>query len=309
MKECLIDGCEREAKYKYKDGMICKKHYGRLRNGTQIDRPDNYKNTTCEADGCENKATRKGLCSKHYERLLTHGDPNYVSKIRKPGEIVECSVDGCTLNVKAKGLCNTHYRRFLVNGDPLIKRPNSVKKKKRSACLQCGGEIPIDFGLTNLCSYRCESRWKNKQADVRECIVCGKSFEWSHSAKVCSDECKEKHKSSQRKKWNEEQRATNPEYQRLRAAAQRRRRALKMKTQVENFNDKDIYERDGWVCGICGKKIDKRLKYPNKMSVSIDHIIPLSIGGTHEARNVQAAHLDCNRRKGNRATNEQLRMV
>jgi 5-methylcytosine-specific restriction endonuclease McrA len=36
------------------------------------------------------------------------------------------------------------------------------------------------------------------------------------------------------------------------------------------------------------------------MSASVDHIIPLVLGGEHSMANVQAAHLVCNLRKGDR---------
>jgi hypothetical protein len=61
----------------------------------------------------------------------------------------------------------------------------------------------------------------------------------------------------------------------------------------------DIYERDNYICGICGYPIDKMLKWPDMMSISIDHIIPLSAKGSpgHIMSNVQAAHFICNSNK------------
>lgn len=73
-----------------------------------------------------------------------------------------------------------------------------------------------------------------------------------------------------------------------------RRRAIERGTRVENISLIEIYKRDNWICQICHKKIDKELKYPDPMSKSIDHIIPLSCGGTHTIDNLQQAHLCCN---------------
>lgn len=58
----------------------------------------------------------------------------------------------------------------------------------------------------------------------------------------------------------------------------------------------EIYERDGWVCQLCHKKVNNRLKHPNPFSPSLDHIIPLSKGGPHSRANVHLAHLRCNLR-------------
>lgn len=54
------------------------------------------------------------------------------------------------------------------------------------------------------------------------------------------------------------------------------------------------------LCGICGEGIDRAMKFPNPLSPSVDHIIPLSKGGGHVADNLQWAHFGCNASKSNR---------
>lgn len=66
-----------------------------------------------------------------------------------------------------------------------------------------------------------------------------------------------------------------------------------------NFSRTEIFERDKWVCGICGNPIDNSLRNREPMSASIDHIWPISLGGPHVWANVQAAHLRCNTSKNN----------
>ncbi len=52
------------------------------------------------------------------------------------------------------------------------------------------------------------------------------------------------------------------------------------------------------VCGICGKPVDKSLKYPDPMSPTVDHIIPVAKNGDPVAlENLQIAHRYCNRMK------------
>jgi 5-methylcytosine-specific restriction endonuclease McrA len=62
----------------------------------------------------------------------------------------------------------------------------------------------------------------------------------------------------------------------------------------EDIDPTAVFERDGWICGICGKKVNPRLKYPDPRSASLDHIVPLNKGGDHVWSNVQLAHFGCN---------------
>lgn len=87
-----------------------------------------------------------------------------------------------------------------------------------------------------------------------------------------------------------------------------RQRARRAGVAYEPVNVKRVYERDGWMCGICGGKIAKDKKAPHPRSPSIDHIIPLSLGGPHTYDNVQAAHFGCNSMKGNSSGCAQLRV-
>ena len=55
------------------------------------------------------------------------------------------------------------------------------------------------------------------------------------------------------------------------------------------------------VCAICGQPVDKRLKAPHPLSATVDHIIPVSLGGhPFDLDNLQLAHLVCNMKKGAR---------
>ena len=86
----------------------------------------------------------------------------------------------------------------------------------------------------------------------------------------------------------------------IRTARHNARRAAKKGSQNEVFLNSVVFERDGYVCGLCGKKIDKRTKNPHPKSASLDHIIPISLGGSHTLNNVQCAHLGCNLSKCNK---------
>ena len=79
-----------------------------------------------------------------------------------------------------------------------------------------------------------------------------------------------------------------------------KRRVQKYGGEYVYINIYNIYKRDDWKCGICGFRVDKKLKYPHPLSPSLDHIVPLSKGGAHTKDNVQLAHLRCNLSKGSK---------
>lgn len=103
------------------------------------------------------------------------------------------------------------------------------------------------------------------------------------------------------KRRREQQGHWRKQYPEAAALADARRRMLKQQAnQGERFAPKDVYDRDGWTCGLCRLSVDPGLAWPNPMSASVDHILPLSQGGTHALANVQCAHLGCNSRKRDR---------
>lgn len=77
-------------------------------------------------------------------------------------------------------------------------------------------------------------------------------------------------------------------------ALNHRYRSNKRGAWVEDVSRKVVLERDGWICHLCEDGIPKDVTYPHHLYGSLDHVIPLSKGGTHEYANVKAAHFLCN---------------
>lgn len=79
-----------------------------------------------------------------------------------------------------------------------------------------------------------------------------------------------------------------------------RRRATRFGADYETVDRLAVFERDGWVCGLCSEPVDAGLSWPDPWSASLDHIVPISLGGAHTEANLQCAHLGCNLAKGAR---------
>ncbi len=66
---------------------------------------------------------------------------------------------------------------------------------------------------------------------------------------------------------------------------------------IGEFSVELVGDRDDWICGICEQTVDPDLSVPQPDAPTVDHIVPLSRGGTHSPGNVQLAHFLCNSRK------------
>jgi len=92
-----------------------------------------HNNFICTVEGCDNEATRKGLCQMHYSRFNNHGStdkpPTKRTKVEMGKPLVNdsiCIVEGCDKNAITKKLCSMHYQRFLRQGD--------VNEKTQKTC-------------------------------------------------------------------------------------------------------------------------------------------------------------------------------
>lgn len=88
------------------------------------------------------------------------------------------------------------------------------------------------------------------------------------------------------------------------AAYSRFRRALIRGNKTDKYTIEEVLERYGCDCHICGKPID--LSAPRfqgkpgwQHGLQIDHIIPISKGGSDSIENVKPVHGFCNLSKGN----------
>lgn len=99
--------------YAYRKGM-CSKHYQRVMRHGDPHATKRYEGQSCRIDGCARKARSHQLCGTHYMRLRRHGSPYNGAAVRRFG----CIVDGCDGEHKAQGYCRVHYDRLLAHGDP-----------------------------------------------------------------------------------------------------------------------------------------------------------------------------------------------
>ena len=87
----------------------------------------------------------------------------------------------------------------------------------------------------------------------------------------------------------------------LRKRAVDARKSHKRRTgQILTMSVNDLAKRDGSRCNVCRKKIDLSLSGNAKWGPTIDHLIPVSLGGTNNSENLALAHRHCNVARSNR---------
>lgn len=222
-----------------------------------------------------------------------------------------CSVGGCERGTLARGYCPSHYQseyRIPKFGMP-------PKKMKVRICV-CGAEVESRAGKQKYCSDLCRYQWRDvKRADGKSvvvwepplhipvvrtprvvvlppkqsrrfgcaCVVCGVSFVADGMHITCSPEC---YRANKREKVKRNTR----KYLRRHG-----------KFAIEPSVRWSIYERDGWLCQLCGGDVSRVYDQHDPMSPTLDHVVPrsLQLVPDHSPSNLRLAHALCNSRRSN----------
>lgn len=168
-----------------------------------------------------------------------------------------------------------------------------ARRRAQLRCEHCGAEFSADRLARRFCSPKCR-RDSHREFVEATCELCGDVFTFAktpagrYGTRFCSKRCR-----SRSARWK----------------ANQLRRAATRAIDAEEFDLAEILKRDGCKCHICGRSIDPHLGWPHPQSASIDHLVPVSRGGSHTRQNVAAAHLFCNIGRGADRAPAQLRLI
>lgn len=214
---------------------------------------------------------RSRLCSRECVNIF-HGNGR---------ALPECQCQLCGKSYKPRSRA---YQTFCSRSCAFAKRKESADKKlldppKIKTCFVC--REPMPSSQHAFCSEVCRLReykdrriteWKIKRVIEIEsratiqCPVCKKTFSPKHlKRKFCSVRCLNKHQKSQRIQ--------------IGPGLYRRKMAR-------------ILLRDKRICQLCYRPVKFMPMHP--LSPSLDHIVPVSMGGSNDDSNLQLAHLRCN---------------
>jgi 5-methylcytosine-specific restriction endonuclease McrA len=91
-----------------------------------------------------------------------------------------------------------------------------------------------------------------------------------------------------------------------------RERARKFNVEYQHVDAMIVLTRDDFTCYLCGRRADEHAYIsrawdnyvPNPLYPTLDHIIPLSRGGSHSYDNTACACWECNLAKGSMTPDE-----
>jgi len=161
-------------------------------------------------------------------------------------------------------------------------------------CIVCDRlEIKRKRSVAGISDFKCsECLRKSSTSGVvvdRCCIKCSVGINGGVTVRMC-DPCRK-----QARKESRYRSRTRPEH--VNDRGKHKKRAAKYGCYYEYVDPRKVYERDKHRCVSCGCKVVMSKVYqPNQ--ASLDHIIPMSMGGSHTYTNTQTMCVSCNSSKG-----------
>lgn len=177
-------------------------------------------------------------------------------------------------------------------------------------CLACGITAPLDGFHKN------RRRSDGLQPHCKSCVRIARSLRYAAdpdaakaSLQKWRDANRERSRQLARESARRAYRADPEKFREIARAKQaanpqagteraRRRRARLLSASVGDVDLELLWRTQGATCPLCLTPINPALSWPEPHSRSLDHIVPLSKGGTHEQSNLQWTHLVCNQHKG-----------
>jgi 5-methylcytosine-specific restriction endonuclease McrA len=152
---------------------------------------------------------------------------------------------------------------------------------------------------------RAREYWRanHSRSRTKACATCGTEFTYAvvrgrrrFHCDPCTEMMRRECKGRYRESHREELRVAGREYAVGRYQRQRDR-LLREAAERRKVRRLALYKRDGGRCHICGGLVSWD-------EFEVDHIFPISRGGTSAQENLGTSHRECNRRKGARVLEE-----
>lgn len=265
----------------------------------------------CSVEDCERDHWGRGYCRGHCARVQRHGDPQAHKPLHVKGKNgPRCRVDGCSGKPHAHNLCSAHLTRLAKHGDVLADLPVAVARYD-GECPAEGCERPLYAnGYCRLHDRRLAT-FGLLDLPERLVLICaaGTCDRPARAGGYC-----------------------NAHYERLRLFGDVRANAPLKVFRPDVPCDLDGCQRPHYCLGFCAGHYQTRVSHPRRRALEatalgdvdatalqaridyyggrcwmcrapwqcIDHVKPLSRGGSNWPANLRPACTSCNASKHNR---------
>lgn len=252
-------------------------------------------NSTCQWPECGRPSFARGLCQRCNMRARRAGT---LHTFRSPDATCrQCGRSYPEGTRSGKWFCSADCQALAARERRAARRVAILGDRE---CRTCGLLIPLSVRSdANHCSVKCQQAAWYLANDER---LKAAAREWGRlnpEQRARAGRAWYERNRERAAQLAREWRAANPD--RVRASSREsaaRRRARLRNAVVEDFTFAEMWLRDEGRCWICSHSVDPSTAWPDPMSPSIDHVIPLALGGDHTLSNCSLSHLRCNIRKG-----------
>lgn len=220
---------------------------------------------------------RQAIMANYYQRVTgkTKEQREQERKVKIKPKSCKVYFKLCLVTNKLYTLRTNHFKYFI--SDEGYKQYNALTKRERKRL-----------------SYAIRTNAKI----IRQCIQCNKEYniikDNNFTLLCCSISCSDNYTKLMSSKYS---------YERHKKYGDARRRAKKVGALVHRVERIKIFERDKFKCWICGKKTDKnKIGLCEDNAPTLDHVQPLTYGGSHTATNLKTACFRCNSVRQHRDT-------
>jgi 5-methylcytosine-specific restriction endonuclease McrA len=221
----------------------------------------------------------------------------YIGGYKNCESIITCKCLKCGTErtISAQRIRRPHIRS-MIPCECCIEIEKAQATKQQKYCAICGVEID---NSRIVCSTECEAERAVRMREqkfipkLKKCRECGNEYmtEFRRGGigliEFCSEKCKEEATTKVKQE------------QHRRKDIKRRKRLAENGKADYSITLRKVIQKFGLTCALCGKKVNTKVHSNHNDYPSIDHIIPVSKGGTHTWGNVQLAHRGCNSTKNN----------
>jgi endogenous inhibitor of DNA gyrase (YacG/DUF329 family) len=262
----------------------------------------------CLYCGCDFGGRKKKYCSEDCGRRHWHARNKTSDKVfpsRKDGGCAEC---GASLEGRTK------QTRYCSSACKSAARNRGWRERHRASqpLVECAnpycGQTFTQSHRRMFCSKKClrigQSIDRGRHAEAQAYAIKWGMLEacrvYLHSCRDCGVILVRRNRNGNHARCGECRRL---QIKRWDATKSAKRRGM---TTPITMNVYDLAARDGTLCHICRKRVDMALSGMAKQGPTIEHITPVSLGGTNDPSNLALAHRHCNTSRGNRGHSQLL---